>query len=226
MVAGSLSDTMPAMFKVAVLLLLSLSVGFAQLTAPPQKTREQQALIKLYEMGYLIDTTKSSKVAINKQAITAFQKVHKLKRTGLLANTVIDSIMRSVVPTADHLMNLFHVEVDLKRQVLFIVDSTNAVQTIVSVSTGNGKHFLYPDKGWRYAITPKGTFEVYYRVKGWRVSKLGLLYNPLYVVGGVAIHGALDVPAVPASHGCIRIPFTAADKLFSMISIGTPVLIY
>lgn len=209
--------------------LLSSSCVVAQLTAPhatTQKTSEEQAIAKLSSMGYLVDTTKSGKVAINKQAIIAFQKVHRLKRTGKLSASLIDSIGRAVIPKAADSAALFHIEVDLKRQVLFVVDSTNTVRSIVSVSTGNGERFLYPDKGWRYAITPKGQFKVYYKIKGWRTSKLGLLYNPLYVVGGVAIHGALDVPPKPASHGCIRIPFFAADKLFSVATLGTPVLIH
>jgi lipoprotein-anchoring transpeptidase ErfK/SrfK len=217
---------MATRYKVVALLLLTSSTVLAQLTAPSQKTREQQAIVKLFQLRYFVDTTKSDKVAINKQAIIAFQKVHKLKRTGILSKFVIDTILRSVTPRAADSLDRLHIEVDLKRQVLFLVDSNNVVQTIVSVSTGNGKRFLYPEKGWRYAITPKGQFKVYYKVKGWRVSKLGLLYNPMYVVGGVAIHGALDVPPVPASHGCVRIPFFTADKLFSMIRVGTPVAIY
>lgn len=217
---------MPAPCRVIIVCLLAVSTGAAQLTAPPQKTKEQVALAALFRLSYLVDTARSGKVAINKQAILAFQKVHRLKRTGMLTTSVIDTILRSGRPVVSDSISRVHIEVDLRRQVLFVVDSTNAVRTTVSVSTGNGKRFLYPDKGWRYAITPRGQFKVYYKVKGWRVSKLGLLYNPLYVVGGVAIHGALDVPPVPASHGCIRIPFFAADMLFTQISVGTPVFIH
>ena len=39
------------------------------------------------------------------------------------------------------------------------------------------------------------------------------MYNPLYIVGGIAIHGSLDVPAYPASHGCIRVPMFASQRL-------------
>ncbi len=216
----------------ALTLLFCLGLGsiasaqFIAPLAPSQRTREQFAVMQLSQMRYFVDTTKSGNVAINKQAIIAFQKVHRLKRSGILSNSLIDTILRSRTPHATDSSNLRHVEVDLARQILFVVDSNNTVESIISVSTGNGKRFLYPDKGWRYAITPKGCFTVYYKIKGWRTSKLGFLYNPMYVVGGVAIHGALDVPPKPASHGCIRIPFFAADKLFSMISIGTPVLIH
>jgi lipoprotein-anchoring transpeptidase ErfK/SrfK len=42
-------------------------------------------------------------------------------------------------------------------------------------------------------------------------------------VGGYAIHGALSVPAEPASHGCVRIPMTAAEWFPQHVAIGTPV---
>ena len=67
---------------------------------------------------------------------------------------------------------------------------------------------------------------MYYKVKGWKKSVLGELYDPLYVVGGVAIHGAQSVPATPASHGCIRIPLFISDELFKATPVGTPVVIY
>jgi lipoprotein-anchoring transpeptidase ErfK/SrfK len=52
------------------------------------------------------------------------------------------------------------------------------------------------------------------------------MYNPLYIVGGIAIHGSLDVPAYPASHGCIRIPMFASARLPKMVPKGTPVWVY
>ena len=44
--------------------------------------------------------------------------------------------------------------------------------------------------------------------------------------GGIAIHGSEDVPAYPASHGCIRIPMFASQRLTSMVPKGTPVYVY
>jgi len=41
---------------------------------------------------------------------------------------------------------------------------------------------------------------------------------------GVALHGGHN-PGYPASHGCIRLPAEFAAKLFSVTSVGTPVLI-
>lgn len=41
---------------------------------------------------------------------------------------------------------------------------------------------------------------------------------------GIAIHAG-DLPGYPASHGCIRIPMTFSEHLFSLTHIGTPVII-
>ena len=46
------------------------------------------------------------------------------------------------------------------------------------------------------------------------------MHNPLYIVGGIAIHGSEDVPAYPASHGCIRIPMFASHRLTKMVPEG------
>jgi hypothetical protein len=48
----------------------------------------------------------------------------------------------------------------------------------------------------------------------------------LYIVGGIAIHGSRDVPAYPASHGCIRVPMFASQRLPRMVPRGTPVFVY
>lgn len=41
---------------------------------------------------------------------------------------------------------------------------------------------------------------------------------------GVALHAGFN-PGYPASHGCVRLPSAFAKKLYSVTSVGTPVLI-
>jgi lipoprotein-anchoring transpeptidase ErfK/SrfK len=78
----------------------------------------------------------------------------------------------------------------------------------------------------RRAITPTGEFTVYRKIAGWHKSPLGMLYYPNYIIEGVAIHGSRSVPSRPASHGCIRIPISAAKEFNDMTPIGTIVLVY
>ena len=44
--------------------------------------------------------------------------------------------------------------------------------------------------------------------------------------GGVGMHqGDIPHPGQPASHGCIRLPAAMADRLYSVVDVGTPVTV-
>jgi lipoprotein-anchoring transpeptidase ErfK/SrfK len=64
------------------------------------------------------------------------------------------------------------------------------------------------------------------KINGLRISRLGALYYPNYLVNGIAIHGSPSVPPYPASHGCIRIPMFAAKDFYDMTPLGTIVVVY
>jgi peptidoglycan hydrolase-like protein with peptidoglycan-binding domain len=74
--------------------------------------------------------------------------------------------------------------------------------------------------------TPGGVFEFYRQVEGIRESALGSMWNPVYFNYGIAIHGALNVPLQPASHGCIRIPLGIAENLQSVVALGDQVFVW
>ena len=213
-------------FLLAVIVLSLLPErSVSQRTAPPPSDRTALAYQHLSEIGYWPDTLHPKSDA-NRQAVIAFQKVSRLARTGKLTEKLIATILTASRPAANDSTHMFHVEVDLNRQVLFVVEQNDRVSRILPVSTGNGKYFETPEEGGRYALTPRGHFKVYYKISGWRKSKLGLLYDPMYIKSGVAIHGAPAVPPKPASHGCIRIPMFAADAMLHMIPVGTPVTVF
>jgi hypothetical protein len=76
------------------------------------------------------------------------------------------------------------------------------------------------------AYTPPGVFQAYRKVEGRRESRLGGMYDPIYINQGIAIHGALTVPLEPASHGCIRVSRYLGEGLQSILEIGDRVLIW
>jgi len=117
------------------------------------------------------------------------------------------------------------VKVNLKRQMLTVVNSQGQILKTLPISSGNGKLFTSEGRT-RRAITPRGSFTVYRKIAGWRRGPLGPMYYPNYIVGGIAIHGSPSVPSRPASHGCIRIPMYAAKQFSDMTPIGTPVLVF
>jgi len=179
---------------------------------------------RLWELGYWAGSIDGKFDAASRQALVAFQKVEGRARTGKLTWEELKALESANRPLPRQ-VGYAHVEIDLRRQVLFVVGESGTVFRILPVSTGNGK--LYVDHGQVHrAHTPRGTFKVLRKINGWRLSSLGLLYYPSYILNGIAIHGSLSIPTYPASHGCIRIPMFAAKELSALLPVGTEVSIY
>jgi lipoprotein-anchoring transpeptidase ErfK/SrfK len=186
----------------------------------------RQAEQKLKELGYWTGAVDGVWDATARHALTAFQKVSGAKPTGRLTRAEFNALSVAVPPLPRNQKMGRHVEIDIARQVLFLVDDEGKAANILPISSGSGKRFHengYPET---HAVTPCGRLEVYSKASGWKKSPLGEMHNPLYIVGGIAIHGSQDVPAYPASHGCIRIPMFASQIFPKMVAVGTPVLVY
>lgn len=183
-------------------------------------TLEQRLAELKYDVGKVDGVYDSSTF----HAVMAFQKVNGLNRTGRATDDVFAKLPQASVPGP--LVpggGSTKVEVDIKRQVLFLWKD-GALNRILSVSTGSGKRYCV-DGMCDNAVTPGGSFKVFRRITGWRTSRLGRLFNPLYFNGGIAIHGSPSVPAGPASHGCVRIPMSAAGWFPGAVPNGTPVYV-
>jgi len=179
---------------------------------------------RLSDLGYWTDSRDGLFTAQDRQALIAFQKVQGRNGTGRLSVEEVKAL-RSDARLKPLETGYQHVEVDLSKQVLYVVGPEGGVSYILPVSTGSGKRFTI--KGRReVAVTPTGKFAVYHKINGWRKSPLGLLYYPNYITGGIAIHGNPSVPSHPASHGCIRIPMSAAVQFSKMTPIGTVVIVH
>ncbi|HEX4963191.1 MAG TPA: L,D-transpeptidase family protein [Thermoanaerobaculia bacterium] len=192
---------------------------------PLTKPEILQAEKRLADLGFWTGPIDGVWDGVSRNALIAFQKLQHAKATGQLTRAEINALFRSAPPRPRELGGP-HIEVDLARQVLFLVDGEGKVGNVLPISSGSGKTFH--EKGYpeTHAVTPCGHLEVFATAAGWKTSPLGEMYNPLYIVGGIAIHGSLDVPAYPASHGCIRVPMFAAQRLPRMVPKGTPVFVY
>ncbi|HYX25614.1 MAG TPA: L,D-transpeptidase family protein [Thermoanaerobaculia bacterium] len=221
---------MSSLRRIVVLAVLFAAV-VVPLHAAPQKNRPlgkaeiRQAEQRLADLGYWTGPIDGVWDGVSRQALVAFQKVQHARATGQLTRAEYNALSMAAPPRPRELGGA-HVEVDLARQVLFLVDSEGRVGNVLPISSGSGKTFH--EKGYpeTHAITPCGHLEVFAKASGWKTSPLGEMYNPLYIVGGIAIHGSLDVPAHPASHGCIRVPMFASERLPRMVPKGTPVFVY
>ena len=157
-------------------------------------------------------------------AVTAFEKIQGLTRDGIVTDKVRAALDKPKVPVLR-----FHdagrsFEVDKTHQVV-IMAFAGQIQRIIDSSTGFGGNYVYAGVTYQ-AITPEGTFFIQRKINGVRVSHLGVLYRPAYFFEGYAIHGEGQVPSQPASHGCVRITVPAMDRLYDLLTIGTPVHIY
>lgn len=179
---------------------------------------------RLSELGYWTGPVDGTFDSSSRHALIAFQKVEGRQRTGKLTRAELQALLSAQRPLPKF-SGYAHVEVDLNRQVLFIVDETGAITHILPVCTGNEK--TYVDHGEIHrASTPTGSFKVLRKIAGWRLSSLGLLYYPNYIYNGIAIHGSLSMAVYPASHGCIRIPMFASKELSELTPVGTEVIVY
>src|SRR5439155_7384301 len=109
------------------------------------------------------------------------------------------------------------------------------IMAIVSIKTQ--KVTFYDADGWilrapvstgtKGRETPAGVFAVVEKDKdhhsslyddAWMPNMLRITWN------GLALHGG-PLPGYAASHGCVRMPFGFAEKLFDKVRIGTRVII-
>jgi peptidoglycan hydrolase-like protein with peptidoglycan-binding domain len=148
-------------------------------------------------------------------SVYAFQKVQGLARTGTVDAAFWTKLAHPVRPVARYTEPGDHIEVDKAKQVLYIVRN-GRVRNIAPVSTAG-----LPGK-----FTPVGRFAIYRKVLGFDPSPLGTLYDPMYFVGGYAIHGNPSVPRYPASHGCVRVPMWIAPTLYDTNDYGEIVYVY
>lgn len=179
---------------------------------------------RLAELKYDVGKVDGVYDGLTFQAVMAFQKVNGMTRSGRATDDVIARLATASTP--EPLVpggGSTKVEVDLKRQVLFLYKE-GALNRIIPVSTGSGKQHCV-DGVCDKAITPGGSFKVFRRIAGWRTSRLGRLWNPLYFNGGIAIHGSPSVPGYPASAGCVRIPMATANWFPGAVPNGTPVYV-
>lgn len=184
----------------------------------------KEAEARLSEMGYGTGRVDGVIDGVTRNALIAFQKWEGRDVTGRLTREDFDAIMNSGAPRSKD-SGYRHVEVDLDRQVLLLIDGEGTVKRILPVSTGSDKQYNQGGMSGR-AYTPRGRFRVYAKLSGWKKSPLGLLYYPNYFSDGLAIHGNPSVPLNPQSHGCIRIPMLAAAEISRLLPVGTIVLIY
>jgi hypothetical protein len=180
---------------------------------------------RLSSLGYWLGTPDGSFGDSTEQAVYALQKAAGLTRNGIVGPATYAALDRGVVPQPRSSSG-YVVEVDLEDDLLMIV-TNGKLDYVLNTSTGGG--YTYTATGaTAVAETPTGHFQIYREVDGWVVDSLGALWRPKYFDEGFAIHGDTNVPAVPVSHGCVRVSFEAIDWIWTnnILPMGTAVWVY
>ena len=125
----------------------------------------------LLEIGYLNGPANDRDVARSRYSILAFQRVERRNQTGKLNAADAQAALAAMRPTPRE-TGYSHVEVDLQRQVLFVVDQTVGVTRVLPVSSGSGKLYTFEGKTSR-AVTPRGRFTIYRKVSVGAKRRLG-----------------------------------------------------
>lgn len=202
------------LFILILILLLTTSSGLTY------DVDSQYAKNILEKEGYRPESVELMK-RNGSDALIAFQKVHGLpEKSGQLDKETEIALKYARKPKPKEFTKGIHIEVDLKKQLLYVVDG-GEVMYILHTSTG------------RESKTPKGSFNIYQKVvSGWvtayspEMEPQGQMYKPLKFYGPFYIHGSGSVPTYPASLGCIRVDPRHMDFLHQITSVGTKVFIY
>jgi peptidoglycan hydrolase-like protein with peptidoglycan-binding domain len=164
----------------------------------------------------------------NVESLYAFQAVNGLAMSGKVDAATGRALVtpRTYTPRDTGTPTRIEVDINTNKQLL-VYYKNNAIALISHVSTGRVD----------YAITPTGTYTANIFMAGTIVVPLGVMYNPVFfTVNGeatnYAIHGDTEVPSVPDSHGCVRIPIDLSKVFYKMIDVadlngyGTQIYIY
>ncbi len=207
----------------------------APTTAPPSPTASPKpkppsydvraVQTKLTALKYYIGPISGERTGAFRSAVMAFQKVNGLSRDGSVGTMTLAALKAPKIPTPRGSGAGTRVEVDLTKQVLYVIKN-GTITRILSVSSGNGKKYLTKNGNVATALSPVGYYKIQRRIIGERKADLGILYDPQYFYRGWAIHGSNSVPGYPASHGCTRVSRTDAKWLLAQISVGTNVYVY
>ncbi|MDP9187856.1 MAG: L,D-transpeptidase [Actinomycetota bacterium] len=143
-------------------------------------------------------------------AIMALRKTHELPLSEDYSPELFNLLLSGdaafePVQTADGR----HVEVDVSRQVMALVEDGKATD-VFHVSTGAGG-------------TPRGQWSFYSKAPGYNAK--GMYYSIFYD-GEYATHGYSSVPTYPASHGCTRNPIPYSVFIYDWISLGDEIYVY
>lgn len=210
-----------------------------------------QLQVRLSELGFAPGAADGGFGDQTRQAVWAFEKlVMKTPRalsTGKVTNDMWQLMQDPIVVHARRTDDITepaktHMEIYLPEQVA-IVFTANKATLIIHIASGTDQPWCEPvtkdtdEKGnpiypavqegeCGVSHTPGGVFKFKRSVAGEHMGPLGGMWNPVYFNYGIAVHGAINVPLEPASHGCIRMHKRISETFQNFVHIGDGVFVW
>jgi hypothetical protein len=145
------------------------------------------------------------------RAVLAFRKVNGMARNFQATPGIFKALADGEGGFKPRHTSGKHVEVDISRQVMALVDG------------GAAKHVFHIATGAAATPSDQGAFTFYRKDPGF--NSIGMYYS-VYYNGGEATHGYHSVPPYPASHGCIRNPIPDSIFIYNWIDLGDKMYVY
>jgi hypothetical protein len=144
-------------------------------------------------------------------AIKAFRKVNGMRWSEAYHRSIFRTLLQGKGEFKPRFDDGRHVEVDISKQVMALVEGDSPVHTF-HVSTGTGG-----------TPTVLGNFRFYLKQPGYNSKRM---YYSVYFIRGYATHGYSSVPNGRASHGCVRNPIQFSRFIYNWIDLGDPMHTY
>jgi hypothetical protein len=167
----------------------------------------------LVRQGYYIGGKPSGRFTTGTHLATAaFRKVNGMARNMQYKASIFRKLLLGRGAFKPRYRSGHHVEVDISRQVMALVNGDDVVATF-HVSTGKPS-----------TPTVRGSFRFYRKQPG--TNSHGM-YMSVYFIRGYATHGYPSVPMrEAASHGCVRNPIPFSVYIYNWINLGDAIHVY
>ena len=171
--------------------------------------------LRLWSLGYLDRAAVTGSLdAETTHALLAFQGWQGISRTGTITGETQVELLRATRPRPSRRAEGLRLEIYRDRGVLLVARGNEAVRAVHTSTGFSGR-------------TPAGAFRVYRKERlSWSVPFGVWMPYAAYFTGGIATHEYPVVPSYPASHGCVRLPAGEAERVYRLVDVGTPVLVF
>ena len=150
------------------------------------------------------------------QALMAFQAWNGLSRDGAAGVQTRKKLASASVPkprpagASGHYLQVFR-----------------SLGVVLCVNNGAVVRAVHCSSGRPGMQTTAGTWNVYIKsTRFWSAKYSSWMPYASFFHGGEALHGYGDVPAYPASHGCVRLPMPEAPWVYQFAYMGATVYVY